>query len=144
MNYIKSPTAYEELRNHFILPGRKTFRNYTYDFGKTICNKNYNLLYLQQQYNLLEPHERLVSLKIDEIHIQPKITYSSQRICGFASNKSEMPANQVQAYMISSLLSKYKEIVRLIPVRNNTAESLHKYILEIIKDLEKLGMIFAV
>ena len=97
------------------------------------------MLYLENQIKILEPHEKLVSLKIDEIHIQPQISYSARRISGFAANKTDIAANQVQAFMISSLLSKYKDIVKLIPVKSNTAEFLHESTLQVINDLSRVG-----
>ena len=81
----------------------------------------------------------MVSLKLDEIHIQPKIYYNSKKLGGYADNKLNEPATQVQAFMISSLMSKYKDVVKLIPVKSNTVEFLYNAIMEVLTDLQEIG-----
>ena len=35
------------------------------------------IVFLDQQYQALKPHERLVTLKLDEVQIKPKLEYRS-------------------------------------------------------------------
>ena len=94
---------------------------------------------MDQQYQALKPHERLVTLKLDEVQIKPKLEYRSGELTGFAANRNGEPAKHVQAFMIQSVLSKYSEMVQLIPVSRNDTNFLIKLFTEVVSNLEDIG-----
>ena len=61
-------------------------------------------------------------LMMDEIYVSPKVAYKGGSLHGFATNigtlSDTVEATTVQAFMISSILSKNKDVVALQPVKN--------------------------
>ena len=82
------------------------------------------LSYLKKKAEQLEPHERIVAFLLHEIHVQPSASFKGSGIQGFAANKPLQQVTTVQAFMISSALSKNKDIVALISMLNATANTL--------------------
>lgn len=85
----------------------------------------------------MEQHQLLVNLMLDEIHVEPCSSFKGGSIVGFALNEPTKKATTVQAFMISSILSKDKEVVALVPVVNLTAAFLHKLTVDILKLVHK-------
>ena len=137
--YIKSPSLYSDLVKFFYLPSIRLLRRYTQPMNKSLKDDDSNYYFLQQQYQALKPHERLVTLKFDEIQIKPKLEYRSGELAGFAANTDGETAKHVQAFMIQSVLSKYSEVVQLIPVTRNNTSFLIKLFLEVVANLEDIG-----
>ncbi|CAL1270294.1 unnamed protein product [Larinioides sclopetarius] len=81
---------------------------------------------------MLSPHEKLVCLLIDEIYVNPGLNYKGGKVLGKAENVNQQ-ANTIQAFMITSLFSKYKEIVALVPMKNQTADDLYCQTLKVLK-----------
>ncbi|GBN26671.1 hypothetical protein AVEN_67963-1 [Araneus ventricosus] len=73
---------------------------------------------------MLSPHEKLICLLIDEIYVNPGLNYKGGKLLGKAENANQQ-ANTIQAFMITSLFSKYKEIVALVSMKNQTADDLY-------------------
>ena len=72
----------------------------------------------------LEPHERVVNIQLDEIHIKSKFSYQSGKLIGTADNNDQKPATRSQCFMISSVLSNNKDVVSLIPVEKMKSQDL--------------------
>src|SRR5688572_19396963 len=88
---------------------------------------------------LLEPHERYVTMLLDEIYVQPKVSYKGGTVKGFAANCDMTQATTVQAFMICSILSRRKDIAALVPVKNLTAPYLKDITMHVIRMVEKAG-----
>ena len=137
--YIKSASLYSDLAIFFYLPSIRLFRRCTQPINKSLKDDDSNYCFLDQQYQALKPHERLVTLKLDEVQIKPKLEYRSGELTGFAANRNGEPAKHVQAFMIQSVLSKYSEMVQLIPVSRNDTNFLLKLFTEVVSNLEYIG-----
>lgn len=74
------------------------------------------LQYVSQRFKHLQPHEHTVTLMLDEIHIKPCLDYKGGNICGAAVNSNEV-ATSVHVFMIQSLLSSFKEVAHILPVK---------------------------
>ncbi|GBM68737.1 hypothetical protein AVEN_272226-1 [Araneus ventricosus] len=83
---------------------------------------------------MLSPHEKLICLLIDEIYVNPGLNYKGGKLLGKAENANQQ-ANTIQAFMITSLFSKYKEIVALVPMKNQTADDLYCQALKVLQML---------
>ncbi|GBN85828.1 hypothetical protein AVEN_167218-1 [Araneus ventricosus] len=83
---------------------------------------------------MLSPHEKLICLLIDEIYVNPGLNYKGGKLLGKAENANQQ-ANTIQAFMITSLFSKYKEIVALVSMKNQTADDLYCQTLKVLQML---------
>ena len=74
--------------------------------------------FLRNKGKHLDAHKKIVSLLLDEIHIKPNSSFKGGHIHDFARNSPHDATTSVQAFMISSMLSKNKAVVSVIPVTN--------------------------
>ena len=76
---------------------------------------------------------------IDEIHLKPYFDYAggSVIISAFDSNEA---ATSAYAFMVGSVLSQFRDVVHIIPVKSIKAETLHNMIRRVITGLEKIGL----
>ncbi|XP_077489630.1 uncharacterized protein LOC144100615 [Amblyomma americanum] len=139
-----SPHAYKFVRSSgkLILPHPCTITR--------LCNK-YNvspaaeqsdqgfLSYITKKANLLKPHERTVTLMMDEIYIQQYFEYKGGSLTGTASNSSEA-AKTAHVFMTQSLLSGHKDVAHILPVFSIEASDLHEVLKKVILGLEKAGL----
>lgn len=136
---LKSRSVYRDLKNFFVLPSERTFRKLTYGVGQSVNNKVLNEKYLFNQSGKLNDHEKIISLKFDEIQIKKRLDFRGDNLFGVAENESNAAAQHVQAFMIRSLKSNYKEIVRLVPVYKQNSDFLMENLLDVIDTLERTG-----
>ena len=136
--YIKSPAAYESLRGFLYLPTTRTFRKYSSPYGDSVRNYDENAKYLKEQFKNVNPRDKYITLKFDEVQIKKNLEYKQKEITGYSDNRPDELASHVQAYMISSLFSSYKEIVRLIPVHRQNTDFLYLSLSNVIKILEEI------
>ncbi|GBM55131.1 hypothetical protein AVEN_207020-1 [Araneus ventricosus] len=81
---------------------------------------------------------KTVILQIDEMHIKPYFDYKGGNISGLCFN-SENAATSVMTFMISSILSSYKDVVHILPISKITADALHTFIKQIVVGLDGIG-----
>ena len=68
-----------------------------------------------------------VSLLIDEIHLKPYFDYNGGNVVGLANNTNEV-ATSAFAFMLSSVLSNYKDVIHIMPTKCLKAENLFNII----------------
>jgi hypothetical protein len=95
--------------------------------------------YLTTRKKYLKEHELIVTLHIDEIYIHPEMSFKGGSIYGQSVSDSTKIAKTAQVFMISSILSKYKDVVSMVPVHNLTSQQLKDMCFSIICSLEKMG-----
>ena len=138
--YIKSPKAYEECRKILILPSIRHMRRLSSFLKPDAFCENENIKYLKSQVELLKEKERIVTLKIDEVSLAPSLNFQSEQVFGYAENsKTDRLANSCQAFLISSLFSKYQDVVKLMPVKSQTANQLKNVLLDVLNMLFDVG-----
>ena len=77
----------------------------------------------------------------DEIHIKPCLSYQSGQLFGAANNQKEKVATRIQAFMISSIKSKNKDVVSLVPVARMTGQYLYELLRNVIINITNAGFI---
>lgn len=103
-------------------------------------NVDEHLAYLKQKCSLLGERERICTLLIDEIYVKPSVTYKGGSLQGFAENSLEcIEATTVQAFMLSSITSKQKDIAALLPVKHIDRSFLQDSIMKVLRLTEKAG-----
>ncbi|GBN43797.1 hypothetical protein AVEN_164865-1 [Araneus ventricosus] len=102
-------------------------------------------MYLRKKNEVLSPHEKLICLLIDEIYVNPGLNYKGGKLPGKAENANQQ-ANTIQAFMMTSLFSRYKEIVALVPMKNQTADGLYCQTLQVLQLLNdcKYNVLFLI
>lgn len=135
--YVHSSSAYNALRKCelLILPHPRTLQKLISSYELSLESSSY----LENRIKHLKEHELLVSLVMDEIYIQPKLSFKGGEIYGSSNSDAQKCAKTAQVFMVSSLLSKYVDVVAIIPVINMTSEQLKSFIADVLKMLERTG-----
>lgn len=142
--YSISPHAYKFLRNSgFIsIPHPRTLQKLcsSLNTNPQIEQSPENFLhYIKTKMPLIKsPADKTVIMMIDEIHIKPYLDYKGGNIVGAAYN-NENAANSAYVFMLQSLLSSFKEVVHIMPVKTLDSNELHKIIRKTIIGLHGIG-----
>jgi len=145
--YCSSRSTYSFLRESCLsLPHISYLRQLSSCFSessKTLTGEDSHFVYLKQKCSVLAERERLVALLLDEIYVKPKVTFKGGSLQGFAENTAadadSVEATTVQAFMLTSVSSKNKDIAALQPVKNLDASCLQGSLLKVVKLVEKAG-----
>ncbi|KAF2902953.1 hypothetical protein ILUMI_03238 [Ignelater luminosus] len=138
-----SPHAYRFLRSSqkLKIPSTSTIRQVC---GKFSCNPQLEqnpkdlLRYVSSKFSLVSAEDKLLILLMDEIHLKENLDYKSGNIVGNAFNDEKL-AKSAHVFMISSLMSPYKEVVHILPVNKMTGEVLHTFLKNIVIGLHNIG-----
>ena len=139
-----SPTAYAFIREScLMLPHPVYLRSLTRGLNMEPGVKpSMHCKYLEQKCQLLDEHERFVALLLDEIYVNPKVTYKAGNLDGFASNMPQASLTQattVQAFMLCSLLSSNTDMAALVPVKNINGKFLKDLTVDVMRMVENAG-----
>lgn len=139
-----SPHSYKFLRNsgNVIIPHPHTLDRLCSKFDFDPANEQLDehfLSYIKQKISVLEEKEKLVCLMIDEVHLKPYFDFKGGNLCGAAYN-SENAATSAFVFMIHSLLSKFKDVVHILPVKTLSANDFYCFLRKLVIGLESLGL----
>lgn len=82
-----------------------------------------------------------VNVHLDEIYVYPELHCKGDNIVGCSKTDLTQVASTVQVFMISSIFSKYKDVVSLIRVNSLTAQQLKILMLNVLQEIENVGFI---
>ncbi|XP_054707693.1 uncharacterized protein LOC129217416 [Uloborus diversus] len=138
-----SPHAYRFLRNSgsVILPHPTTIRQLTSNLNINPAEEQHDasfLKFITEKFKQLKSEENVVVVTMDEIHIKPYFEYKGGNLIGMAYD-SEHAATSAHTFMVQSILSDFKEVVHILPVKTISAEKLHIILKKIILGLEEIG-----
>ena len=135
--YHRSRACYLELQKVLVLPSIRVLRDISSNLS---VGGNLSHAYLHNKAKCLEPRELIVNLQIDEVHIKSKLVYESGKLIGNADNSEEnKPANRLQCFLISSIMSPNRDVVPLIPVQKMDAEYLTSLLKDVITTVTRAG-----
>jgi len=132
---LKSASFYESVRQLIILPSCRWLRQLSTTVTAN-CDLESNE-YLQRKASYLQGEEIYVNLMLDEIHVKPKLSFKNSTLTGCDDNNNL--ATSIHCFMISSLRSKYKEVVKLAPAKNMDADKLHSILKSVLHSLVEAG-----
>ena len=138
--HMTSNKLYLKLRDLFIPPCDRRLRTLCSD--QTVTKSLVDIRYLHKRIEKLTMEERTCVLIIDEIYTAKKIEYSNGQFYGV--NDDGDKAKTVLAFMIQSLMCKYRDVVLLIPTTILTVDCLRSYFDYAMKVLDELVLILAV
>lgn len=138
------PGSYNYIRVAKLLtmPHPKYLNKFTFKLGvNTSGLQSGHMDYLKKKVSVLEENEKLCCLLLDEIYVKPEITYKGGKVEGLVVNDQNAPepASTVQVFMISSIMSKYKDVVGLFPIKNLSSDMLFTLTNLVIKLLTEIG-----
>ena len=100
--------------------------------------------YLKVVYQDFCKFKKYVLLQLDEIHVKSDHSYKGGKIFGspFINSNSNHPepAKTVLAFQVSSLFTKWSEIVRLLPCCNPKSSELLPIVKQVIIDIDKCNL----
>ncbi|GFX92633.1 transposable element P transposase [Trichonephila clavipes] len=139
-----SPHAYKFLRNsgYLNIPHPRTMRKICTSLKTNPqteqSNENF-LAYMKKKGNILKSVDKTVILMLDEIHLKSYLDFKGGNILGMAYN-SEQAATSAYVFMIQSLLSPFKEVVHIMPVKKKIdGEKLFAVVKKTIVELDGIG-----
>ena len=95
-------------------------------------------MYAYHKIQFLKEHEKTVILMLDEIHLKPYYDYKGGSVVGAAIN-NKTAATSAFVFMVSSVLSPFKDVVHILPVKTINYELLHSVVRNVILGLEKIS-----
>lgn len=121
-----SPHAYKFLRNshHLIIPHPRTLQKLcaSYNINPQSEQSDTNFLsYIKQKSKTLNLKDKTIILMIDEIYVKPYLDFKGGNILGIAYNNEHI-ATTAYVFMIRSLLSPFKDVVHILPVKTIKAK----------------------
>lgn len=140
---IISPAAYRFMREsgNLLMPHQSTIRRLcsSLNVGPELEKLDSNFLcYIKNKVPLLQSQDMIVTLMVDEIYIKQYLDYKGGNVVGNAFDSQEL-ASSAHTFMISSIMSSYKDVVHILPVRTVTAELLHRVLKKVVLGLEEVG-----
>ena len=140
--FASSPTTYSLLRSTLLtLPHTSYLKRLVSAFGigSGLTDTDVHEEYLKQKCQKLNEGERNVVLMLDEIHVANQLSYKQGKLEGSASNCDVSEASTAQVFMISSVMSKSKDVVAIVPVKNLNAQKLYEMMLKVLQMLQNIG-----
>ena len=140
--YNCSPKWYRLLRDskNIILPSNSTIIRLTLSTHMSPLIEQHDnnfIIYIKNKFKLLVQNDITVSL-LYEIHLKPYFDYKGGNIVSLSDNSNEA-ATMAFVFMLSSVFSQYKNVVRIMPTKCLKAECLFDIIRCIIIGLEEVG-----
>ena len=135
--YHKSPACYLQMKQLFCLPSVRLLQQVSSNLN--VSGSTDYVTFLKNKAALLKPKERLVNVQLDEIYIKSKLQYKGEKLIGQADNSDREAATRIQCFMLSSIRSKNKDVISLIPVQKMNAEQLCQVIKQVIANVTEAG-----
>lgn len=140
--WIQSTKCYRSIRlnNILVLPRPRFLQKISASFKLSPKRDDENSNFLKGVVNGLTDLEKIVSIQIDEIHIKESIDYKNGSISGVAKNKVNETAKTVVTFLVSSCFGSFKEVVRLVPVKQLTGSYLADIASNVLKQVIHCGL----
>ncbi|KFM67178.1 hypothetical protein X975_10400, partial [Stegodyphus mimosarum] len=126
---------------NLIMPHTVTVRNIRSNLNVSVSEEQQHsnfLRYIKQKFKTLNECEHNIILMMDEIHLKPFYDFNGGNIVGSAYD-SEFAASSAYTFRIRSLLSSYKDVAHILPIKSFSAEKLFEILRDVIVGLEKIG-----
>lgn len=148
--YFSFPGAYKRIRKckFLTMPHPVYLQTFTSKLGVENSGINSShCQYLKKKLSILDEHSRKCNLLLDEVYVKPELSYKGGKLEGVAVHSKHNSKNNlnlattIQTFMISSILSKNKDVVGLFPCNNLDSNQLEELTLQVLKMLTEIGYI---
>lgn len=140
--YLTSFCGYKILRgfNILTLPHPRNLRKLASGLYHDSGNCNPTNDYLKKRISSLSSNDRFVNLLVDEIYLDPQLTFKGGKLIGASVEGSATDiAKTVLVFFLNSVCSSYKDVVALLPVSNLTSDKLYSFAINVIQELTAVG-----
>lgn len=139
--FVQSTSAYNALLkcDYLCLPSIRVLRSIMSNYSLSKLNLEGSIDYLNKKKPFLKEHELLVNIQLDEIYIQPMFNFKGGSFYGSSENNPSTAAKTAQVFMISSVVSSYKDVVSMVPINGLNSNDLYLMILQVLEAVEKIG-----
>ena len=135
-----SPALYRKLCDFFCLPSERRLQQLS--CRNDVSLNNMDMEYITFRIKNLSDRDRIVTLIIDEIYTAARIEFHNGRFIGMTEDGNV--SKTVLAFMVESLTSKYRDVVKLIAVDSLTSQQLRRYFDVLLSRLDQHLFVVAV
>ena len=136
--YLRSRSAYRELRIKFVLPHPKRIKS-LFEVMDTVGSVNECRETTDIVFKKLVGIQKYCKILVDEVHIKPSVRYQGNHLIGYSADTPDKPARTMLALTICPLMHGESFIARIIPVYSLTAGLLFDQIEKFIKIIHEIG-----
>lgn len=138
--YITNRPLYLKLRELFFIPTVRRLQQLSSD--TSVTTSNIDISYISARVNHLSDSERIVTLIIDEVYTAQRVECVKGRLTGLT--ESGDVGKTVLTFMVQSLKSKYKDVVKIVPVVSLNLDILYQHFVSVLKNIKELLHVIAV
>ena len=135
-----SPALYRKLREFFSLPTERRLQQLS--SRNEVSLNDMDMEYISSRTKNLSNRDRIVTLIIDEIYTAARIELHNGRFIGMTEDGNV--GKTVLAFMVESLTSKYRDVVKLIAVDSLSSQQLRRYFDILLSSLDEYVFVIAV
>lgn len=131
-----SPALYRKLGVFFILPSIRRLQQLS--TGLNVHPAEVDVSYLTSRISGINDKDRFCIMLFDEIYTAAKVEYQSGEFVGLSDDGTI--AKTLLVFMVHSIMGKFKDVVKLIPVSRMTTDFLYDCVDNLLCKLGSLGL----
>jgi hypothetical protein len=140
--YMQSVKCYNSIRlnNILCLPHPRYLEKVSASFNVSATNESGTKNLFKHLVKDLTEDQKYVNIQVDEIHIRESVEYKNGKLYGIAANDKAETAKTVVAFLVSSCFGSFKEVARLVPVKQLSGSFLADTAKNVIKQVVDSGL----
>ena len=138
--HMNSRALYARLGDLFCLPSVRRLQQIS--AGSAVNPSIVDTQYLKMRAANLDENQKIVLLIIDEIYVASRIELVDGRLVGVTDNGGV--SKTVLVFMVQSIRSKYKDVVKVVPVDTLTTDLLLEQFHSVLQSISDIFHVFAI
>ncbi len=138
--HMTSRALYVRLRELFFLPTVRRLQQIS--SGTAVTPSVVDIEYLKIRASSLQDNQKTVLLIIDEVYVASRIELVDGKLVGVTDNGGL--AKTVLVFMVQSIRTKYRDVVKVVPVENLTTSLLLEQFTSVLRSISNIFHVIAV